>query len=134
QATAGETPAPSPEGPLMRHPASTIADRHLGPRPEDGDAMLAALGGTSLDALMDEAVPKTIRTDEPLTLPAASSEPEVLAQLRELAGRNKVMTSLIGAGYHGTHTPGVIQRNVLENPAWYTAYTPYQPEISQGRL
>ncbi|MFP5255615.1 MAG: aminomethyl-transferring glycine dehydrogenase [Acidimicrobiia bacterium] len=118
----------------MRQPATTFADRHLGPRPEDLDAMLAALGVATLDELIDQAVPKSIRADEPLRLPAASSEPEVLALLRELAGRNQVLTSLIGTGYYGTHTPGVIQRNVLENPAWYTAYTPYQPEISQGRL
>ncbi|HEX4868735.1 MAG TPA: aminomethyl-transferring glycine dehydrogenase [Acidimicrobiales bacterium] len=118
----------------MRQPASTFADRHLGPRAEDIDAMLGVLGVATLDELVDQAVPKTIRTDQPLQLPVASSEPEVLALLRELAGRNRVLTSLIGTGYHGTHTPGVIQRNVLEDPAWYTAYTPYQPEISQGRL
>ena len=118
----------------MRQPATTFADRHLGPRPEDVDAMLAVLGVASLDELLDQSVPKSIRADEPLRLPAAGSEPEVLAALRALADRNQVVTSLIGAGYHGTHTPGVILRNVLESPAWYTAYTPYQPEISQGRL
>ena len=118
----------------MRLPATTFADRHLGPRPEDIDAMLAELGLSSLDELLDQAVPKSIRADEPLRLPAAGSEPEVLAALRALADQNQVVTSLIGAGYHGTHTPGVILRNVLESPAWYTAYTPYQPEISQGRL
>jgi glycine dehydrogenase len=118
----------------MRTPATTFADRHLGPRPEDVERMLATLGVATLDELIEQAVPKSIRTDQPLALPAARSEPEVLAVLRELAKRNQVVTSLIGAGYHGTHTPGVIQRNVLEDPAWYTAYTPYQPEISQGRL
>jgi len=118
----------------MRQPARTFADRHLGPRPEDLPAMLDALGVDSLDQLVDQAVPPSIRTDEPLRLPEAASEPEVLARLRAIAGRNRVVTSLIGTGYHGTHTPGVIQRNVLEDPAWYTAYTPYQPEISQGRL
>jgi glycine dehydrogenase len=118
----------------VRQPATTFADRHLGPRPEDLTTMLAALGVGSIDELIDQAVPKSIRADEPLALPAAGSEPEVLAALRRLAGRNEVVTSLIGAGYSGTHVPGVIQRNVLENPAWYTAYTPYQPEISQGRL
>ncbi|MDQ2650078.1 MAG: glycine dehydrogenase (aminomethyl-transferring), partial [Actinomycetota bacterium] len=118
----------------MRQPATTFADRHLGPRPEDLAPMLAALGVASLGELIDQAVPKSIRADEPLQLPAAGSEPEVLAALRRLADRNRVVTSLIGAGYYGTHVPGVIQRNVLENPAWYTAYTPYQPEISQGRL
>ncbi len=118
----------------MSEPATTFADRHLGPRPEDVERMLAVLGVATLDELIDQAVPKTIRTDQPLTLPEAGSEPDVLAQLRALADRNQVVTSLIGTGYSGTHTPGVILRNVLENPAWYTAYTPYQPEISQGRL
>ena len=117
-----------------RQPATTFADRHLGPRPEDVETMLAALGVATLDELIEQAVPKTIRTDRPLSLPSARSEPEVLDLLRTLAGRNEVVTSLIGAGYSGTHTPGVILRNVLESPAWYTAYTPYQPEISQGRL
>ena len=115
-------------------PAVTFADRHLGPRPEDVERMLAVLGLVTLGDLIDQAVPKTIRTDQPLQLPDARSEPEVLALLRTLADRNQVVTSLIGTGYSGTHTPGVIQRNVLEDPAWYTAYTPYQPEISQGRL
>ncbi|MEO7428416.1 MAG: aminomethyl-transferring glycine dehydrogenase, partial [Acidimicrobiales bacterium] len=117
-----------------RQPATTFADRHLGPRPEDVEVMLAALGMASIAELIEQAVPKTIRTDQPLGLPDARSEPDVLALLRTLAGRNEVVTTLIGAGYSGTHTPGVILRNVLENPAWYTAYTPYQPEISQGRL
>jgi glycine dehydrogenase len=115
-------------------PATTFADRHLGPRPDDVERMLGDLGVATLDELVDQAVPKTIRADKPLQLPDARSEPEVLATLRTLASRNRVVTSLIGTGYHGTHTPGVILRNVLENPAWYTAYTPYQPEISQGRL
>ena len=115
-------------------PATTFADRHLGPRPADVERMLAVLGVATLDELLDQAVPKTIRSDQPLQLPDARSEPEVLATLRTLADRNRVVTSLLGTGYHGTHTPGVIQRNVLESPAWYTAYTPYQPEISQGRL
>ena len=118
----------------MSQPAITFADRHLGPRPEDVEHMLGLLGVATLDELIDQAVPKTIRADQPLALPAAASEPEVLAALRALADRNQVVTSLIGTGYSGTHTPGVILRNVLENPAWYTAYTPYQPEISQGRL
>jgi glycine dehydrogenase len=115
-------------------PATTFADRHLGPRPDDVERMLGVLGVATLDELIDQAVPKTIRSDGPLQLPDARSEPEVLATLRALADRNEVVTSLIGTGYSGTHTPGVILRNVLENPAWYTAYTPYQPEISQGRL
>ena len=96
--------------------------------------MLAAVGVGSMDALIDAAVPPAIRTAAPLALPPARSESEVLAALRELAGRNEVLTSMIGLGYHGTVTPPVIRRTVLENPAWYTAYTPYQPEISQGRL
>jgi len=118
----------------MRSPATRFVDRHLGPRPEDLAQMLEVLGVASVEELLDQAVPASIRTDEPLALPPAASEPEVLARLRELAGKNRVVTSLIGTGYYGTHTPGVIQRNVLEDPAWYTAYTPYQPEISQGRL
>jgi glycine dehydrogenase len=118
----------------LRQPASTFADRHLGPRPEDIEKMLGVLGVADIDELLDQAVPESIRADEALALPAAASEPEVLAELRAIAGRNQVVTSLIGAGYSGTHTPGVILRNVMENPAWYTAYTPYQPEISQGRL
>jgi glycine dehydrogenase len=96
--------------------------------------MLAALGHRSLDDLIDAAVPGVIRMTEALQLPAARTETEVLADLRALAGRNRLVTSMIGLGYHGTVTPGVILRNVVESPAWYTAYTPYQPEISQGRL
>jgi glycine dehydrogenase len=111
-----------------------FADRHIGPTDDDVAHMLAALGVASLDDLLDEAVPAAIRDDKPLDLEEAVSEPEALARLRALADRNEVVTSLIGTGYYGTHTPGVILRNVLESPAWYTAYTPYQPEISQGRL
>ncbi len=96
--------------------------------------MLRTLGVSSLDELIDQAVPETIRDRTPLALPGAVSEAGVLSRLRELAGTNEVFTSLLGMGYSGTFTPPVIQRNVLENPAWYTAYTPYQPEISQGRL
>jgi glycine dehydrogenase len=116
--------------------ATTFADRHIGPSPAEVDHMLAALGVATLDELIDQAVPATIRhgADDSLRLDAAASEPEVLDRVRALARRNVVNTSLIGMGYYGTHTPPVILRNVLENPAWYTAYTPYQPEISQGRL
>ncbi|WP_423754399.1 aminomethyl-transferring glycine dehydrogenase [Cellulomonas iranensis] len=96
--------------------------------------MLATLGFADLDALVDAAVPAVIRTDRPLDLPAARGEEEVLADLRAIAGRNRVLRPMIGQGYYGTTTPAVIRRNVLESPAWYTAYTPYQPEISQGRL
>jgi glycine dehydrogenase len=96
--------------------------------------MLATLGYGSLEDLVDAALPTQIRFPEGLSLPPAHSETQALADLRALAGRNRVVTSMIGLGYHGTITPAVILRNVLENPAWYTAYTPYQPEISQGRL
>ncbi|HEY7920026.1 MAG TPA: glycine dehydrogenase (aminomethyl-transferring), partial [Streptosporangiaceae bacterium] len=96
--------------------------------------MLAATGHASLDELTQAALPPGLGDPRPLSLPPALSEAEALAELRRLAGRNTVTRSMIGLGYYGTHTPAVIRRNVLENPAWYTAYTPYQPEISQGRL
>ena len=108
--------------------------RHVGPGAEDQAEMLATLGLASLDELVERVVPASIRWDKPLELPAPRTEPEVVERLRELAAGNTVMTSLIGMGYADSHTPAVILRNVLENPAWYTAYTPYQPEISQGRL
>src|SRR4029453_10146017 len=111
-----------------------FADRHIGPTEADVAVMLDALGLGSLDELLEEAVPPSIRDGKPLELEDAVGEPEVLVRLRALAARNRVVTPLIGTGYYGTHTPGVILRNVLESPAWYTAYTPYQPEISQGRL
>ena len=111
-----------------------FAGRHIGPSDADVDAMLAAVRHSSLDALVDHALPGAIRTDGPLRVEPAASEAAVVDELRALARRNQVMTSMIGLGYYGTITPAVIQRNVLENPAWYTAYTPYQPEISQGRL
>ncbi len=117
-----------------RDPAVVFADRHIGPDPDDVRAMLATVGHASLEELVTAVVPPSIRSDEPLDLAAARSEREVLAELRALAARNTVAVPMIGLGYHGTAVPGVIQRNVLENPAWYTAYTPYQPEISQGRL
>src|SRR5689334_10579421 len=113
---------------------SEFTGRHIGPSESDVDAMLAVVGHDSLDALSDHALPGAIRTDSPLRIDAAASESAVVEELRALARRNQVMTSMIGLGYYGTITPAVIQRNVLENPAWYTAYTPYQPEISQGRL
>ena len=108
--------------------------RHIGPGADDVDHMLRQLGVATIEALIDETVPDSIRLRQPLALPDPLSEPDVLAELRGLASRIRPMTSLIGMGYYGTHTPAVIRRNVLENPAWYTAYTPYQPEISQGRL
>ncbi len=108
--------------------------RHLGPDADERAEMLAALGVGNLDDLVGQVVPDSIRTTEPLQLPAALSEGAVLTRLRTIADRNVVLTSLIGMGYTGTITPPVIRRNILENPSWYTAYTPYQPEISQGRL
>ncbi|GGG80002.1 glycine dehydrogenase (decarboxylating) [Salipiger pallidus] len=108
--------------------------RHIGPSPAEMDEMFAVLGVSGLDELIDQTVPKGIRQAEPLDFGAALSEREMLWRLEEVAAKNKVLTSLIGQGYHGTITPPAIQRNIFENPAWYTAYTPYQPEISQGRL
>ncbi|BCB91447.1 aminomethyl-transferring glycine dehydrogenase [Phytohabitans suffuscus] len=112
----------------------SFAARHIGPSAAEQRRMLEAVGYASLDALMDAAIPEVIRWHDGLDLPPAATEEEALAELRALAARNTVAVSMIGLGYHGTHTPAVIRRNVLENPAWYTAYTPYQPEISQGRL
>ena len=108
--------------------------RHLGPIGTDRDQMLLETGYPSLDALVDAAVPGGIRMEAALDLPAARSEHEALATLKSIVGKNRLLKSFIGQGYHGTHTPGVIQRNILENPGWYTAYTPYQAEIAQGRL
>jgi glycine dehydrogenase len=113
---------------------SSFASRHIGPSPEDVDLMLKTVGVASLDELIAQTVPQDIRQKEPLALGPAISEEEALVRARQVAGRNTVMVSLIGQGYYGTVLPSVIQRNILENPAWYTAYTPYQPEISQGRL
>ena len=111
-----------------------FASRHLGPRPDDIAAMLEPLGFSSLDALTDAVVPESIRLGKPLDLPAARSEVEALAALRAMSAKNQEFRSYLGLGYSDTHTPAVIQRNILENPGWYTAYTPYQPEIAQGRL
>ena len=108
--------------------------RHIGPSPSEMSEMLKVVGAESLEALIDDTVPAAIRQAEPLRFGKAKSEREVLEYLRRVASKNRVLTSLIGQGYHGTVTPPAIQRNILENPAWYTAYTPYQPEISQGRL
>jgi glycine dehydrogenase len=113
---------------------TSFASRHIGPDADEHAQMLKAVGYGSLDELMDAAIPEVIRWHGTLDLPAAASEEETIAELRAIASRNTVTTSMIGLGYHGTVTPAVIRRNVLENPAWYTAYTPYQPEISQGRL
>ena len=111
-----------------------FAERHIGPSDTDVADMLAAIGRGSLDDLTATAVPDAIRATEAMGIVPAESEFAVVKELRGLADRNQVLTSMIGLGYYGTITPPVIQRNVLENPAWYTAYTPYQPEISQGRL
>ncbi|MHC0053687.1 aminomethyl-transferring glycine dehydrogenase [Actibacterium sp. D379-3] len=108
--------------------------RHIGPSPEEMAEMLQVLGVDSLDALIDQTVPQSIRQAEPLNFGKPKSERELLWHLRQVAKKNKPFTTLIGQGYSGTVTPPAIQRNILENPAWYTAYTPYQPEISQGRL
>ncbi|WP_158968919.1 aminomethyl-transferring glycine dehydrogenase [Chachezhania sediminis] len=108
--------------------------RHIGPSPSEMEAMLDVVGAPTLDALIDETVPGSIRAVDPLVFEDPLSERDLLARMRKVAAKNKVMTSLIGQGYHGTVTPPAIQRNILENPAWYTAYTPYQAEISQGRL
>ncbi|ADX74530.1 glycine dehydrogenase (decarboxylating) beta subunit; glycine dehydrogenase (decarboxylating) alpha subunit [Pseudarthrobacter phenanthrenivorans Sphe3] len=114
---------------------TTFADRHIGARRQsDIDTMLKAVGYDTLDGLVDSAVPDSIRQDKPLTLESALSEVQVLAELRKLAGKNKMAVQMIGQGYYDTVTPPVIRRNIFEAPAWYTAYTPYQPEISQGRL
>ncbi|MEW9528152.1 aminomethyl-transferring glycine dehydrogenase [Microbispora sp. NPDC049125] len=114
--------------------APPFSTRHIGPSDADRARMLEAVGYESVADLVAVAVPEAIRTSRPLGLPEAASEAEALAELRALAAGNRVLTSMIGLGYHDTITPGVILRNVLESPGWYTAYTPYQPEISQGRL
>src|SRR5882672_2693669 len=108
--------------------------RHIGPDAEERDATLKVVGAPSLDALINEAVPARIRLKAPLNLPEGQSEHHFLKQLRHTASRNQIFRSFIGLGYYDCITPGVILRNVLENPGWYTPYTPYQAEIAQGRL
>jgi len=115
-------------------PSDTFAHRHLGSGPDDLAAMLGTLGQPTLDALIDTAVPAAIRSPRPLNLPPAAGESAALAELHTIAAQNRVGRSCIGMGYYDTFTPPVIQRTILENPGWYTAYTPYQAEISQGRL
>jgi glycine dehydrogenase len=117
----------------LKHPDRFVR-RHIGPNPEEQLEMLQALGYSSLDELIDATVPKGIRLNRPLQLPASKSEYNLLRELRGIAAKNLVYKSYIGLGYYGTITPPVIQRNILENPGWYTQYTPYQAEISQGRL
>ena len=124
----------------ISQPLSALAQRdefvarHIGPSPEETGAMLASLGVSSLDALIDETLASALRLPAPLALPAPQPEAETLAALKTIASRNRIKKSLIGLGYYATFLPKVILRNVLENPGWYTAYTPYQPEVAQGRL
>src|SRR5438876_9854035 len=118
---------------LLRH-TDRFVDRHIGPRSRDIRQMLNELGFESLDALVDVAVPASMRLKRPLDLPGGRSEFGILNELRSVAAKNQVFRSFIGLGYHDCITPPVIQRNILENPGWYTPYTPYQAEISQGRL
>ncbi|GAA2669308.1 aminomethyl-transferring glycine dehydrogenase [Nonomuraea recticatena] len=120
--------------PLSDLAAPPFATRHIGPSDAEQARMLEAVGFESVADLVAVAVPEAIRAKDQLRLPAAASETEVITELRALADRNRVLTSMIGLGYYDTITPAVIRRNLLENPGWYTAYTPYQPEISQGRL
>jgi glycine dehydrogenase len=119
---------------LNIHYKEDFKDRHIAPNTEDTDAMLSTLGLGSVDELIEQTVPQKIRLKQPLNLPAAKSEKEYLESLKQTASLNKVFTSYIGQGYYDTITPGVILRNVFENPGWYTQYTPYQAEIAQGRL
>ncbi len=133
---------PSPKDPAadpqarqaLLHPQDTFPRRHLGPTPAAVAEMLATIGVSSLEELIDQAVPANIRLQRPLDLPPPRTESQILADLRELASQNELFRSFIGMGYYGCITPPVIQRNILENPGWYTHYTPYQPEIAQGRL
>ena len=117
----------------LEHSAEFPA-RHIGPSGHDEAHMLSAIGAASRRALIDAVVPRAIARSRAMDLPAPLSEAQALAELKAIASKNQVLKSFIGQGYHGTHTPGVIARNILENPAWYTAYTPYQAEISQGRM
>jgi glycine dehydrogenase len=126
--------APGPTSHIAELSAERFVDRHIGPRQEEIARMLDVVGVPSLDALIAETIPGDIRQQQPLSFGPALSEPELLERMRQVASRNSVFISLIGQGYYRSHLPTVIQRNVLESPAWYTAYTPYQPEISQGRL
>src|SRR5664279_5338562 len=114
--------------------AGEFVARHIGTTPDEQAEMLRTLGHGSRAALIDAIIPPSIRERAPLSLPPPMPEAQALAKLRAIAAGNRVLKSYIGLGYYDTHTPGVILRNILENPAWYTAYTPYQPEIAQGRL
>ncbi|MCO5128876.1 MAG: glycine dehydrogenase (aminomethyl-transferring), partial [Rhodobacteraceae bacterium] len=108
--------------------------RHIGPSPAEMEEMFKVLGVKDLEELIDQTVPQSLRQEKPLDFGKPKSERELLWFMRQVAKKNKVFTSMIGQGFYGTVCPPAIQRNILENPAWYTAYTPYQPEISQGRL
>jgi len=119
---------------LFRSPYDFANRRHIGPSPSEIEEMLVTVGVKNLDELIDQTIPADIRQTDKLEWGAPMSERDMLQYMHEVADKNKVLTSLIGQGYYGTMTPPVIQRNILENPAWYTSYTPYQPEISQGRL
>jgi len=118
----------------MSHQDRLFQERHIGLTKTDIKQMLDEIGAGSFDELIDQVVPDGIQDETPLAIDAAVSEREALSQLKAIGNQNTVLRSMIGQGYYGTFTPPVVQRNVLENPAWYTAYTPYQPEISQGRL
>src|SRR5438874_6494223 len=113
---------------------NSFARRHIGPNEAEVAQMLRDVGFENLDGLIEAAIPKNIRLNRDLSLPEARSESEALAELRAISKKNKVLRSFIGAGYSDCITPPVIQRNILENPGWYTAYTPYQAELAQGRL
>ena len=119
---------------ILDHGNDEFLRRHIGPSMADQQEMLNELGFQNIEQLMEATLPENIKIDLPLQLPEPLSEQRTLTKLRALADRIKLTRSLIGTGYYPTITPGVIQRNIFENPAWYTAYTPYQPEISQGRL
>src|SRR6185312_1892833 len=135
--------APMPDTPLASSARPSLAEledhgafrrRHIGPDDAEQAAMLATLGFRSMGELTDAVIPRAIRRRSPMDLGAPRTEGEALSALRLVAQENEVFASYIGQGYYGTYTPTVILRNVFQNPAWYTAYTPYQPEISQGRL
>src|SRR5690349_12641500 len=133
-------PPPLPGSAMTRESLSQLEqhdaflERHIGPNDAEIAHMLRVVGHTSLETLTDAIVPASIKSTAPLALPAPINEVEAIAKIRKIADRNQVFRSFIGQGYYGTHTPNVILRNILENPAWYTAYTPYQAEISQGRM
>jgi len=116
------------------HQEDTFTSRHIGPRTEETELMLKKIGASSLDALIEETVPSSIRLEKALDIPDGLSEYEYSKHIKEIASQNKIFRTYIGLGYYNCITPAVIQRNILENPGWYTAYTPYQSEIAQGRL